>query len=152
MAPAHARDDLQALYSTDIRKWASKVRADRRLVPANASITHVSRTCGSTVTLDICYEGETIVALGYRTRACTLGMAATAVVAQIAPGHTQDEIAGIRQQLARFLAGEEVLFPPAWTVLTMFSAARRFPARHDAILLPFDILLPRDNLRVPAGS
>jgi NifU-like protein involved in Fe-S cluster formation len=147
-----ARDDVQALYSADIRGWARKVRADRRLVPADASISRVSRTCGSTVTLDVRYEGETITALGYHTRSCTLGMATTAVMVQLAPGRSFQEIDMAGQMLTRLLAGEDVRFPSDWEVLAMLAAARAFPSRHGAILLPFDILQRANFRTAPAAD
>lgn len=130
--------DLAALYQRGLRDLAAGVRNDRRLVPADASITRTSRTCGSTVTLDVQWRGNAIGALGWRTRACTLGMASTAIVVRHATGETCASVGEIAGLLRRLLAGEAVTFPEPWRDLAMFEAARAFPSRFGSILLPFE--------------
>lgn len=132
--------DLDALYQRRLRDMAAKVRNDRRLVSADISVTRTSRTCGSSVTLDVCRDGDLIGALGWRVRACTLGMAATAIVVQQAPGQNFDAAAGVAETLRRLLAGEDMVVPDRWRDLAMFVAARGFPSRHGSIMLPFDAL------------
>lgn len=125
------------------------VRVDRRLAPADHSITRTGRTCGSTVTLDLRCDGGRIEAMGYRTRACLLGMAATAVVAGNAPGHALADALAAGDLLRRLLQGLEVEFPSRWEELMLFEAARSLHARHDAILLPFDALAEVDGRSPP---
>lgn len=132
--------DLAALYTRGLRDIAARVRVDKRLVPADVSVTRTSRACGSSVTLDICRDGSTITTLGWRTRACTLGMAATALVVAHVPGRTFEELAEVAVLLRRLLAGEDVLFPAPWHDLAMFATAQDLPARHGSIMLPFDAL------------
>lgn len=132
--------ELAALYRHDLRDWAAQVRNDRRLVPADASITRTSRTCGSSVTLDIRRHEDRILELGWRVRACTLGMAATAVVVRHAPGRRFDDVAGVAAMVGDLLNGEDVVFPDGWRDLAAFQAARNFPARHNSIMLAFAAL------------
>lgn len=132
--------DLAQLYEARVRDWARKVRNDARLAPADLTVSRTSPLCGSTLALDIRHKGEVVTALGYRARACTLGMAATAVVAAKAPGRSFGEIAETGAQLAALLAGEDVVFADHWAELGMFTAARAFPTRHGSIMLPFDAL------------
>ncbi len=137
--------DLAALYQRGLRDLAAKVRSDKRLVPADISVTRTSRTCGSIVTLDIRREADKITALGWRTRACTLGMAATAIVVQQATGREFSGIVEIGHLLRRLLSGEDIIFPEPWRELEMFAAARGFPTRHSSILLPFEIISEAGN-------
>lgn len=132
--------DLSALYQRGLREMAAKVRNDRRLVPADISVTRTSHTCGSSVTIDVCRNGNLLSALGWRTRACTLGMAATAIMVQSAPGQNFDAVDEIAGMLRRLLKGDDVPFPDRWRDLGMFVAARSFPNRHGSIMLPFDAL------------
>ena len=132
--------DLAQLYEARVREWARKVRNDVRLAPADLTVSRTSPLCGSTLALDIRHEGKVVTALGYRARACTLGMAATAVVAAKAPGRSFGEIAETGERLAALLAGEDVAFSDHWAELGMFKAARTFPSRHGSIMLPFDAL------------
>lgn len=132
--------DLDNLYQARVRNWARKVRNDARLVPADLTVSRTSPLCGSTLALDIRHDGRFVTALGYRARACTLGMASTAVVVAKAPGQSFAEIGEAGAQLAALLAGENVVFPDHWAELGMFTAARAFPTRHGSIMLPFDAL------------
>ncbi len=132
--------DLDTLYQARVRDWARKVRNDARLVPADLTVSPTSPLCGSTLALDIRHDGRTVTALGYRARACTLGMASTAVVVAKAPGRSFAKIGEAGAQLAALLAGENVVFPDHWEELGMFTAARAFPTRHGSIMLPFDAL------------
>lgn len=132
--------DLSALYQRGLREMAARVRNDRRLVPADISVTRTSRSCGSSVTIDIRRDGDLITELGWRTRACTLGMAATAVMVQGAVGQSFAAVEEIAGMLRSLLQGDDMSFPERWKPLEMFVAARSFPSRHGSIMLPFDAL------------
>ncbi|WP_439271129.1 iron-sulfur cluster assembly scaffold protein [Pseudochrobactrum sp. HB0163] len=132
--------DLNALYQRELREMAAKIRADKRLVPADISVTRTSPVCGSSVTIDIRRDGAYIHELGWRTRACTLGMAATAIVVQAAIDQNFKAVEEIAAMLRRLLQGEDVTFPAGWQALEMFAAARTFPSRHGSIMLPFEAL------------
>ncbi|MXO58836.1 iron-sulfur cluster assembly scaffold protein [Altererythrobacter salegens] len=95
-----------------------------------------SKSCGSTldIGLDLDDAGR-IADLGMRVRACAIGQAAAALFARAAKGRTSDEIADAGDAIARWLAdGGDV---PAWPDLALLSAARGYPARHGAIMLPW---------------
>lgn len=147
-----ADPDLAALYQRGLRDLAARVRADRRLDPADATVTRTSRTCGSSITLDLRRRGDVIEALGWRTRSCTLGMAATAIVVRQAPGRTFGDVGEAADLLRRLLKGADVTFPEPWRDLSMFRAARGFPARFEAIMLPFDALESVGAEADPAGG
>lgn len=132
--------DIGRLYEETVREWARKTRNDARLIPADLTLRRTSPVCGSAVTLDIRHDQGRITALGYQARACTLGMASTAVVIAKAPGCNFSEINEIGTKLAGLLGGEDVRFPEGWSALEMFVAARSFKTRHGSILLPFQVL------------
>lgn len=136
--------ELAALYRQDLRDWAAKVRNDRRLASADISMTRNSRTCGSSVTLDIRRDKDRILELGWRVRACTLGMASTAIVVHNAPGQGFEDVADVATTLRNLLAGDEVAFPERWRDLAVFAASRHFPTRHNSIMLAFDVLRAAD--------
>lgn len=142
--------DLAALYQDRVRHWAARVRNDRRLSPADFTVTKKSPVCGSALTLDVRAQGRTIQELGYRVRACTLGMASAAVVVATAPRRPVEETLAAGQVLRKLLAGEEVTFPAPWEALEMFVAARDFPTRHGSILLPFEALTEAFSSSAPA--
>ncbi|MDX6749318.1 iron-sulfur cluster assembly scaffold protein [Geminicoccaceae bacterium 1502E] len=134
-------DDGLALYSDRLRALSAKVRKDRRLAAADATVSLTSPLCGSRVTIDLVMESGRIRELGYMVRACSLGQAGTAVLAEAAPGCTPAELEAVRETVRRML--EEGGPPPEghWAALEVLSPAAHMPSRHGAALLPFDAVL-----------
>lgn len=131
--------ELAALYEGRLRELAAAALVDKRLEEPQIQVTVRSRICGSTLTLDLDFDGDRIERLGFRARACSLGTAATAVLARLGPGQTIAQVAAAGDALRALLTGEdEVVFPPGWELLEIFAAAVPFPGRQDSVLLPFD--------------
>lgn len=96
-----------------------------------------SPTCGSTLGLDLETSPDgRIAALGMRVRACAVGQAAAAVFARHAAGHNLSEISSMRDAMAAWLSGDDE--QPDWPDLALVEPARDFPARHGAMLLPWN--------------
>lgn len=142
-------EDMQALaslYQSEIRSLAASVRNDRCLEAPTVTATKRSTVCGSFVTIDLLMVGPRIEAIGYQARACTLGMAATAILAKNAPGCTIDDISKIAEELRAILAGEKAAYKQSrttrsgWASLEYFISARPYPSRHSSILLPFEAI------------
>jgi NifU-like protein involved in Fe-S cluster formation len=127
-----------ALYSRDILRLASAIPCLGRLEAPQGSAERTSKLCGSRVAVDVVLDGEgRIAALGQEVKACALGQASAALMASDVVGRTDQDLADARNALAAFLRGEADE-PGDWPGLGVFAAARAFPARHDAILLPFE--------------
>lgn len=127
-----------ALYSRDILRLAASIPHHVRLGRPDASVEKNSPICGSRVVVDVVSDGEgRIAALGQEVRACALGQASAALMAANAIGASAAELAEARDSLAAWLAGARD-DPGAWPGLTVFAEARRYPARHAAILLAFE--------------
>lgn len=127
-----------ALYSRDILRLAASIPHHRRLDHPQASVEKHSPVCGSRIVVDVALDAEgRVVALGQEVKACALGQASAALMGGHAVGRSSGEIAVARDALAAFLKGESD-DTGAWPGLAVFAEARRFPARHGAILLAFD--------------
>lgn len=127
----------QSLYSRDVLRLATSLPHDDRLERPDGSTTSRAPLCGSQMSVDVAVSDGKVTAIAIRAKACALGQASAAVLRSEAIGLTPDAIAEIRAELADALAGEGEM-PPAWSALAY---ARDYPARHGAILLPFDALL-----------
>lgn len=88
------------------------------------------------VTLD---ASGRIVHLGGEVHACAMGQASAAIVMRHATGRTQADFGAVREALGAYLTGEAETV--SWPELSVFAPARGRPARHAAILLPFDATL-----------
>ncbi|MBK0327578.1 iron-sulfur cluster assembly scaffold protein [Rhodobacteraceae bacterium F11138] len=140
MTMADSDAALTALYQPRIREFSARVRADRRLEAPSITVTCRSPVCGSMMTLDLLVRDGILVALGWKARACTLGMASLGIVSRSGVGQTQDQIADAGRRLCTVLRGQDVDFPRAWRDLSVFAAARGFPTRFASIGLPFQAI------------
>lgn len=141
-AEATARPDARKpeLYSRDILRLAASLPLNDRLAAADASATRRSPVCGSEISADVTVKNGLLTGVALRGRACALGQASAAVLRGAAIGWTTGNVAEARAALALALAGEGG-FDRCLPALAVFEVARAYPARHPAILLPYDALL-----------
>ncbi|RDV07551.1 iron-sulfur cluster assembly scaffold protein [Sphingorhabdus pulchriflava] len=128
------------LYTKDILRLAASLPHADALGDADASATRRSPVCGSEMRADVKVENGHLTALALRGRACAMGQASAAVVREFAVGRSAEAIADARAALAQALVGDGG-FDRCWPELAVFESARSYPARHAAILLPFDAVL-----------
>ncbi|WP_159714291.1 iron-sulfur cluster assembly scaffold protein [Sphingomonas sp. AX6] len=125
------------LYNARILRLAASIPHHARLAEPMASVEKRSPVCGSRVTVDVVTDDAGRVAeLGLEVRACALGQAASALMADHAIGKSPAELAAVRDALAGWLAGGDV--PPDWPGLDIFDPARPHSARHASIRLAFE--------------
>jgi NifU-like protein involved in Fe-S cluster formation len=95
-----------------------------------------SRTCGSEVIIGIGLADDgSIARIGLQVRACAIGQASAALLAQDAQGRDAGTVAATLAGLERWLADGEDL--PGWPGLDLLAPVREHPARHAALLLPW---------------
>ena len=124
------------LYTPAVLALATGLAAypldDGRMLRAEAR----SRTCGSDILVGIaCDPAGRIARIGMQVRACAIGQASAALLAQAAPGRSAQELAQVHEALEAWLAGTGDL--PDWPDLALIAPARAHPARHGALLLPW---------------
>lgn len=105
---------------------------------ADLPLTGAARSpaCGSTLTvgLDLDADGR-IARIGLKAQACAIGQATAAIFAAHAVGVDRADIAATLSALDRWLTDNGPL--PGWPGLDAIAAARDFPGRHGAMLLPW---------------
>lgn len=125
------------LYNTEILRLAASAPARERLVAPMASVEKRSPVCGSRVTVDVDVDGAgRVAAIGMLVRACALGQASAALMANDAIGKSPDELGAARDALAGWLAGTGP--QPDWPGLAIFAPALPHSARHASIRLAFE--------------
>jgi len=126
------------LYNTEILRLAASIPYQERLTEPMASSEKRSPICGSRVTVDVIVDSDgRVSALGMLVRACALGQASAALMAQHAIGRSAEELADARDALTAWLAGERKA-PPDWPGLDVFTPALAVSARHPSIRLAFE--------------
>lgn len=132
---------LPELYSKDILRLAAGLPHNDHIVGADASANRRSPVCGSEIVADVKLGTDgRLSALAFRARACAMGQASASLLRALGPGKKAAEVKTARDALADALAGRSG-FDRCWPELSVFKAARAYPARHAAILLPYDAAL-----------
>lgn len=104
-------------------------------------------SCGSNLAIGFdCDERRAVTAIGLQARACAVGQASAAIFARHVKGLTLEDIARAHDDVVNWLshdndadeAGGEAQNPlPNWPDFVLIAAAKDYPGRHGAILLPW---------------
>ncbi|MEO0983579.1 MAG: iron-sulfur cluster assembly scaffold protein [Pseudomonadota bacterium] len=128
------------LYHNRVLELAADIPHLGALPDADASVEKVSRVCGSTVRVDVrlSADGERVEAIAVDPKACALGQAATAILAEHAVGTPVEEIVAARDALKAML--KEGAPPPdgRFWELRHLAAVKDYPPRHTSTLLAFE--------------
>lgn len=133
---------LNEIYNTRILKLAADIPLTELLADPDASVTAVSKLCGSKVTVDVKVEGDRVVAYGADVKACALGQASSSIMARHVVGSTAAELHEVGAAMRRML--KEGGAPPReiqggkWKDLEVLEPVRDYKARHASTLLVFD--------------
>ena len=127
--------ELIKLYSTRILALAADIPALGRLENPDASVSKRSPLCGSTVTVDIEFDGVKITDFAQDVKACALGQAAASVVGAAIVGRTEKEVTAARDQLLAMLKAEGPVPSPPFEGLEVLIPARDYKNRHASIML-----------------
>jgi NifU-like protein involved in Fe-S cluster formation len=133
---------LNEVYNRRIIELAGNIPRIGRLSAPDASATAVSRLCGSTVTIDLAMDGDTVTDFAHEVKACALGQASSSIMARNIIGSKASELRELREGVRRML--KENGAPPAngkWSDIAVLEPVRDFKARHASTLLTFDAVV-----------
>lgn len=100
-----------------------------------------SATCGSSLMIGLACDGRGLVRkVGIKAHACAVGQAAAAIFAGGAIGMDEQAIRHSAAQLRDWLIVPQAP-APCWPDMELLDAARAYPARHPAVMLPWDAAL-----------
>src|SRR5437868_14061916 len=137
---------LNEVYNRRILELAGNIPRIGRLASPDASATALSKLCGSTVTIDLKMEGDTVTDFAHEVKACALGQASSSIMARNIIGAKADELKGLRETVRRML--KENGAPPAngkWADISVLQPVRDYKARHASTLLTFDAVVDAIN-------
>ena len=127
----------EPLYTTQILRLATETINWPPLDAPDRSVEQRAPLCGSVLKLDVKLDGHgRIAALGLKPQSCAMGQASATLFARQAMGKTLAEIAAVHDAMTAWLSGVSETLPD-WPEIDQLTAARVYPARHGAMLLPF---------------
>src|SRR5499426_590349 len=130
---------INEVYNQRILELAANIPRLGRLKDADASATAHSKLCGSTVSVDLKMDGDTISDFAHEVKACALGQASSSIMARNVVGAKADELRGLREAVRKML--KENGAPPAegkWADIAVLEPVRDYKARHASTMLTFD--------------
>jgi NifU-like protein involved in Fe-S cluster formation len=132
---------LDDVYNRRILELAGDIPRIGRLKNPDASATAHSKLCGSTVTIDLRMEGDTVTDFAHEVRACALGQASSSIMARHVIGANASDLRDIRSRVQKML--KENGQPPGgdWADVAVLEPVRDYPARHASTMLTFDAVV-----------
>jgi NifU-like protein involved in Fe-S cluster formation len=133
---------LNDVYNRRIIELAGTIPRIGRLADPDASATAHSRLCGSTVTIDLKMDGDTVTDFAHEVKACALGQASSSIMARNIIGSKARELRELRDSVRKML--KENGQPPAdgrWADVAVLEPVRDYKARHASTLLTFDAVV-----------
>jgi NifU-like protein involved in Fe-S cluster formation len=135
-------DMLNDVYNSRILELAGNIPRIGRLPQPDATATAHSKLCGSTVTIDLKMEGDTVTDFAHDVKACALGQASSSIMARHIVGANAQELRQLREDVRRML--KENAPPPAtgrWADVALLEPVRDYKARHASTMLTFDAVV-----------
>jgi NifU-like protein involved in Fe-S cluster formation len=129
---------INDVYNSRILELAGNIPRLGRLASPDATATAHSKLCGSTVTVDLTMEGDTVTDFSHVVKACALGQASSSIMARHVVGSNAAELRGLREAVRRML--KENGAPPTgkWADIAVLEPVRDYKARHASTMLTFD--------------
>jgi NifU-like protein involved in Fe-S cluster formation len=132
---------IDDVYNAKILGFAGNIGRIGRLEAPDATATAHSKLCGSTVTVDIRMDGETVVDFAHVVKACALGQASSAIMANNVVGATASELRDVRETMRRMLKEEGSPPEGRFADLRYLEPVRDYKARHASTMLTFDAVI-----------
>ena len=133
---------LDEVYNKRIIELAGTIPRIGRLPAPDASATALSKLCGSTVTIDLKMDGDTVTDFAHEVKACALGQASSSIMARHVVGANAEELRALRETVRKML--KENGPPPAngkWADIAVLEPVRDYKARHASTMLTFDAVV-----------
>lgn len=132
---------IDDIYNAKILGFAGNISRIGRLQAPDATATAHSKLCGSTVTVDLVMRGGVVSDFGHEVKACALGQASSAIMAEAVIGASAEELRGVREAMRRML--KENGPPPEgrFADLKYLEPVRDYKARHASTMLTFDAVV-----------
>ena len=129
---------IDDLYSARILSLAANLPHAGRLSAPQGTGEKVAKLCGSKAIVDVILDDQGHVAeFAQEVKACALGQAAATLLARHSMGIDYSAMRTARDEIWAWMKGEGDA--PTWPEFDVLLGVKGFPARHGAVILPFDV-------------
>jgi SUF system NifU family Fe-S assembly protein len=132
---------INEIYNQRILELAANIPRLGRLPDAEATATAHSKLCGSTVTVDLKMEGDTVTDFAHEVKACALGQASSSIMARQVIGAKATELRELRESVRKMLKENGAAPTGKWTDIAVLEPVRDYKARHASTMLTFDAVV-----------
>jgi NifU-like protein involved in Fe-S cluster formation len=141
LAARERKTMIDDVYNAKILGFAGNIGRIGRLADPDATATAHSRLCGSTVTVDLKMKDGVVTDFAHQVKACALGQASSAIMAQHVVGASAEELRSVRAAMLKML--KENGAPPdgRFADLKYLEPVRDYKARHASTMLTFDAVV-----------
>ena len=132
---------IDDVYNAKILGFAGNITRNGRLNAPHATAKAHSKLCGSTVLVDLNMENGIVTDFAHEVKACALGQATSAIMAQHVVGASAEELRAVRDTMFAML--KENGAPPQgrFDDLKYLEPVRDYKARHASTMLTFDAVV-----------
>ncbi|MFI0847857.1 iron-sulfur cluster assembly scaffold protein [Mesorhizobium sp. IMUNJ 23232] len=132
---------IDDVYNAKILGFAGNIGRIGRLPHPDASARAHSKLCGSTVTVDLTMRDGVVTDFAHDVKACALGQASSAIMAEHIVGASAEELRAVRETMLKML--KENGAPPEgrFADLKYLEPVRDYKARHASTMLTFDAVV-----------
>ena len=124
-----------------------------RLPAPDASATAHSKLCGSTVTVDLKMDGDTVTDFAHDVKACALGQASSSIMARNVIGAKAPELRKLRDTVRKMLKENGSRPDGNWADIAVLEPVRDYKARHASTMLTFDAVVSAiDQIEAKRGA
>lgn len=132
---------IDDVYNAKLLGFAGNISRIGTLDAPDATATARSKLCGSTVSVDLKLADGVVTDFAHRVKACALGQASSAIMAEHVVGTSAEELRALRAAMLRML--KENGAPPEgrFADLRYLEPVRDYRARHASTMLTFDAVV-----------
>ncbi len=132
---------IDDVYNAKILGFAGNIGRLGRLAAPDATAKAHSKLCGSTVVVDLTMHDGVVTDFAHDVKACALGQASSAIMAEHVVGASADELRAVREAMLKML--KENGPPPTgrFEDLKYLEPVRDYKARHASTMLTFDAVV-----------
>ncbi len=132
---------IDEVYNAKILEFAGNIPRIGVLEDADASARAHSKLCGSTVKVWLKLDGDIVSDFSHEVKACALGQASSAIMANNIVGASTAELRKVREQMIAMLKQGGPPPDGRFADMKFLEPVREYKARHASTLLTFDAVV-----------